>query len=230
MKIFKSYGKILILILSLILFSYSGCSDDSITENSDNLDLSVMGTSDTLDYSMAVLFLDTVKMLFKDIKLNVSSSQDSSNFKTGPFVISLNLNASVNRITSSFIPAGTYDKIKFEIHKLENNETVPDPDFADSNGRYSVVVKGSYNGSSFVYKSSKSAHQILSFQGNLFVSETGTSNVTLKIKPYIWFIDNGVYLDPANPANSNNIDNNIKNNINNNFKAFVDNDRNGIED
>ena len=41
---------------------------------------------------------------------------------------------------------------------------------------------------------------------------------------------NGAFLDPKDPANSNDIDNNIKDNINHNFKAFRDNDRNGIPD
>jgi hypothetical protein len=50
------------------------------------------------------------------------------------------------------------------------------------------------------------------------------------VRPYIWFIKNDVYLDPRDPANSNDIDNNIKDNIKNNFKAFKDNDRNGIPD
>jgi hypothetical protein len=50
------------------------------------------------------------------------------------------------------------------------------------------------------------------------------------VKPYIWFIKNGLYLDPRDTANSNDIDNNIKDNINNNFKAFKDDDKNGLPD
>ena len=50
------------------------------------------------------------------------------------------------------------------------------------------------------------------------------------VRPYIWFLKNGAYLDPRDPANSNDIDNNIKDNIKNNFKAFKDDDRNGLPD
>jgi len=50
------------------------------------------------------------------------------------------------------------------------------------------------------------------------------------VKPYIWFIENGIYIDPRDPVNSNDIDNNIKDNINQNFKAFKDNDKNGLPD
>ncbi|MBK7160060.1 MAG: hypothetical protein IPH77_16390 [Ignavibacteria bacterium] len=70
----------------------------------------------------------------------------------------------------------------------------------------------------------------MNFPTAVSVSPDIKSNITMVIKPYIWFISNGVYLDPRIPANSNDIDNNIKNNINNNFKAFKDDDRNGLPD
>jgi len=50
------------------------------------------------------------------------------------------------------------------------------------------------------------------------------------IKPYIWFLKNGDYLDPRIPANANDINSNIQNALNNSFTAFKDNDRNGIPD
>jgi hypothetical protein len=159
-----------------------------------------------------------------------SSSEDSSDFKIGPFVIFLNLSSSINTISSAIIPVGLYERVKFEVHKLNDNEAVPDPEFADANGRYSVIVKGFYLGNYFVYRSTKSAHQILNFPNTLPITAAYLSNITMIVKPYIWFIKNGAYLDPREPANSNDIDNNIKDNINHNFKAFKDDDRNGIPD
>jgi hypothetical protein len=176
-----------------------------------------------------VLVLDTVKVLLKDIKLNVSSSNDSTNFKVGPYVLYLRLNTTVNSIGSALIPSGTYDKVKFEVHKLEPNETPPDSDFVDANGRYSVVCKGRFNGNIFIYKSQPSAKQILQFPNNLVITPSKT-NVTLLVRPQIWFIKNNDYMDPNNSANWNDIDNNIKNNVRQNFKIFKDNDKNGIPD
>lgn len=229
-KIARNY---LLTIITLIVISFTnGCGEDSVTTTqADNVDMSVMSSGDTLNDQIGILVLDTVKVLIKDIKLNVANiAEDSTNFKVGPYVLYLNLLSSVNVINSAYIPVGTYDKVKFDIHKLEDNEPVPDPDFADVNGRYSVVVKGRFNSISFVFKSGKSVHQKLTFPGNLQVTSSGKSNITLQIKPYIWFIKNGLYLDPGDPANANDIDNNIKDNINNNFKCFVDNDRNGQPD
>lgn len=213
-----------------LFYSLPGCSNDSIAPQADNVDMSVTGSADTVDNN-GILVLDTVKILIKDIKINVASgSQDSTNFKVGPYVLFLNLNSSVNFIGSAYIPNGTYDKVRFMVHKLDDNEIPPDPEFLDPNGRYSVVVKGWFAGMYFVYKSDKSAHQKLTFPGSLQVSTTGRCNITLKVMPYLWFISGGVYLDPTIQANWSIIDNNIKENINNNFKVFVDNDKNGQPD
>jgi hypothetical protein len=226
--------KISALILATLISAagFYSCSNPSVTSNkTNNLSFSAMSSIDSAGDSQNLLILDTVKILVKDIKLDLNTtSDDSTDFQIGPFVIFLNLSSNINLISSAIIPAGTYDKIKFEVHKLNDNEPVPDPEFADANGRYSVVVKGTYLGNYFVYKSTKSAHQILHFPIFVPITASYLSNVTMIVKPYIWFIKNGVYLNPGEPANSNDIDNNIKDNINHNFKAFKDDDRNGIPD
>jgi hypothetical protein len=211
---------------------FYSCGNSTVTSPAaNNLSLSTMSSTDSIGDSQNYFVLDTVKILLKDIKLDLaSSSEDSSDFKVGPFVIFLNMNTNVNFISSALIPVGVYEKIKFEVHKLEDIEAIPDPEFADANGRYSVIIKGWYYGNYFVYKSSKSAHQILHFPATLPVAVATLTNITLVVRPYIWFIKNGVYLDPRDPANMNDIDNNIKENINHNFKAFRDDDKNGLPD
>ncbi|MCI0450599.1 MAG: hypothetical protein L0Y79_12605 [Chlorobi bacterium] len=232
MRLFKSKMKLFIIPLTalLLILSFSGCGEDVATPQ-ENVDFSYQGSGDSTGDMIDILDLNEVKILIKDIKLNVaSSSEDSVNFKVGPYVLVLNLKSEVNLVTSAYIPPGNYDKVRFMVHKLGDNETPPDPDFADANGRYSVVAKGTFNGIDFVFKSDKSAHQKLTFPASLFVTASGKSNITLQVKPYIWFIKNGLYLDPMNPINTADIDNNIKDNINGNFKIFVDNDRNGKPD
>lgn len=220
----------LVAVLSISMLNISGCSDNTVTPTrSDNFEVSHMSSADTTD-ATGNLVLDTVKILIKDIKLNIPNSSDSTNFKTGPYVLYLNLNSSVNIIGFGYIPVGTYDKIQFEVHKLSDNESIPDPEFVEGNSRFSVVAKGTYNGVRFVYKSDKSAKQKLNFPNALIVTET-KSNVTLQIKPYIWFIDsNNQYMDPNNENNRDKIDSNIQSEIKASFKAFKDNNKDGIPD
>lgn len=225
--------KAIALILAALISAagFYSCSENTVTPQTDNLRFSAMSTTDSISDSQNILVLDTVKILIKDIKLNVAnSSENLKDFKVGPFVLFLNLSSSVNNISTAVIPVGVYDKVKFEIHKLQDIEAIPDPEFADANGRYSVIVKGWYLGNYFIYKSTKSAHQILHFPNTLPITSLYLANITLVVRPYIWFFKNGVYLDPRVSANSNDIDNNIKDNFKNNFKAFRDNDRNGLPD
>ncbi len=231
-SILKSKVSVLILAAIISAAGFYGCGNSSTTAPvANNLSFSVMSSADSIGDSQNVLVLDTVKILIKDIKLDLdNATEDSSDFKVGPFVLILNLSSSINTISSGIFPAGTYEKIKLEVHKLEDLEAIPDPEFADANGRYSVIVRGRYLGNYFIYKSTKSAHQILHFPNTIPITPATLWNVTMIVKPYIWFVKNGAYLDPSDPANSNDIDNNIKDNINHNFKAFKDNDRNGLPD
>jgi len=232
-EILKYKLNILILTILISATGFYSCNKDTPVNSTqiNNMSFNVIDSKDSIGDSQTLLILDTVKILIKDIKLIVANSnEDSINFKVGPFILFLNLTSKINDISSAIIPEGTYSKIKFEVHKLNDIEAIPDPEFADSNGRYSVIVKGWYYGNYFVYKSIKSAHQILSFPNNYPISSIDYTNITLIVKPYIWFIKNSFWLDPIAPANSNDIDNNIKDNINNNFKAFRDNDKNGIPD
>lgn len=137
---------ILVAGLGISLFYFNGCSDNPVSPaQSDNFEVSYMSLAKTTD-ATGNLVLDTVKVLIKDVKLNVTKSSDSTNFKTGPYVLYLNMNSSVNIIGSGYIPVGTYDKIQFEVHILSDKEPVSDPDFVEGNNRFSVVAKGTYNG------------------------------------------------------------------------------------
>ena len=220
---------VLFCILSVSLLAFiSGCNTDpnyifAPPPDIDNFGVSSYSTSDTVD--SGILEIDLAKVLIKDIKVNVSGSGES-NFKTGPYVMILGLNSIVNTIDTGYLPAGTYDKLKVEIHKPKNNDPIPDPEFRDSLGTYSVIVKGRFNGIGFTYKSKKTANLILTFPDAIIVTESGKTNVTVSVNPYTWFIQSGIYLDPSLPGNENTIDNNIKDS----FKAFKDDDKNGIPD
>ncbi len=211
------------------LLFIQGCkSDDAVTPAVDNTEVSMMSSGGVPDQSgLNALVLDSVKVLLKNIKLNVAAaSDDSVNFKTGPFVVKLNMNSNVNVISSSLIPEGTYDKVKFEIHKIEDGEIAIDTAFSFGGGRYSVVVYGKFNLVPFIYRSTKSAHQKLNFSPGVGISSATKSNITLSVQPYSWFWTGSDYLDPMNASNENDIDNKIKAS----FKAFKDNNKDGIPD
>jgi hypothetical protein len=212
----------------LMLFAFTGC--DTSENTSGTVSLSFSKGTTLLKINDDIIELDTVKILIRDIKIKSKSGTDSTSIKVGPFVVKLNLTGNTTDFAVSGIPANSYDRIKFEIHKIEASETLSDPEFregTDESLRYSVIVKGKFNTVPFIYKSRKSAKQDLHLENPVTVDENGIANLTITVDPFTWFTDGTNIIDPTNPANENDIDNKIKESFK---KAFRDNNHDGNED
>jgi len=212
----------------LMLFAFSACDTTENTNGSMSLSFSNNTTLQKINDD--IIELDTIKILIRDIKIKSKSGSDTSSIKVGPFVVKLNLAGTTTDFAINNIPTGSYDRIKFEIHKIEASETLSDPEFregTDASLRYSVIVKGKYNTVPFIYKSRKSAKQDLKLETPVTVDENGVANLTITVDPFTWFADSVNTFDPTDPANENDIDNNIKESFK---KAFRDNNHDGKED
>lgn len=170
---------------------------------------------------------DSVEVKFHD-KDNV--------FRSGPYVLDVKLDTTVSTVGVTNLPHGTYDKIFFLIHRAEPGEKLSDSEFIDTTGTdsangqhyYSIIIKGSYNGKPFVFKSSKTFFVKTSIKPPLAVTDSIASyNATVQIKLSDWFRDrDGHLIDPTNPAN----DYKIEWAIRRSFHAFEDNNRDGHDD
>lgn len=212
----------------LMLFAFTACDTTENTNGTVSLSFS-KGTT-LLKTNAETIELDTIKILIRDIKIKSKSGTDSTSIKVGPFVVKLNLTGTTTDFAIGGIPANSYDRIKFEIHKIEASETLSDPEFregTDESLRYSVIVKGKYNTIPFIYKSRKSAKQDLHLETPVTVDENGVANLTITVDPFTWFADGINTLDPTDPSNESVIDNNIKESFK---KAFRDNNHDGNED
>jgi len=232
-KIIKVKLNVLIAFIASVMMFAAGCNNNPVTETtstgtgstSDNISLSMQGTEEVNDN--ADVNVTEAKGLLTEIELE-NNNVVTRRIQAGPIVMPLNV-AGVNSVlTSGIIPAGTYTKIKFQLHKPEDNETIPDPEFrtgSSGNQRYSFIIKGTYNGSAFVYKSRKTINIVLNLSSPLNL--TTKSNVTVLFKKIDWFRSGGVTFNPNDDDMSDVIDDNIKNSFK---RAFKDDDRNGIDD
>ncbi len=216
----------------VLLLGFTGCEkDDPVTTPSPNLEFSLKVDNNAMAKAIAdSISYDTIKVLIRDLKLKKSGGNDTSNARTGMFAVMLKLDGSITQIALSLLPAGTYERAKFYIHKPNDNETPPDPEFKTgtaTNERFSVIVKGKYNGVPFVYKSKKSATEEIEFDSVVTIGSTGSTNITLIVNPSTWFKKGTEILNPSDPANENDIDNNIKDSF---LKAFRDNNKDGKPD
>jgi hypothetical protein len=231
---FYKYTRRLYIVPILLSGLIIGCSSDSTAPQIGNFSLSIKKADVTSHFaSLDTLTLDTVKIMMKNVELFTDSSgregerEDSAEVETGPFVINLNLNGSLNTIALTDIPEGAYRGVKFEIHRLWRNEVFTDSEFIDSTcgeRGYSVMVRGSYMGNPFVYKSRQSFIQRVRFPNPVTVSNNGLINVTLTVDPYTWFMLNGNYINPNKERNHRLIDRLIRISFQNCLKDY---DHNG---
>ncbi len=210
-----------------LLLIFSGCDTSETTSGSVSLSLSPpilnKGSQETIE-------LDTVKILLSNIKIKHQSGTIEDNMHLGTMVVYLSTTEMNTDFTVEDVTPGTYDRIRFEVHKCDGSETPPDSEFkegSDVSLRYSVIVKGTYNLIPFIYKSTKSAHQDIKLETPITVEANSTANLTISVDPLSWFYLNNVPLDPTITSNENDIDNNIAQSFK---KCFLDNNHDGIKD
>lgn len=221
-------------ILFIILLAFTSCSEDSATVN-------VTGTGNTTDNtSMSVKLDESVtasnypviteaKALITEIELETEPSGTSHEIHIAPVVIYFNTGGQLISVTAGNLPSGTFNKIKLKIHKPEDSESIPDQEFREGtsgNQRYSFIIKGTFNGNAFIYKSRKSASIVINLNTPINTGN-GSRNITLLVNPSLWFMNNGNILDPSNSGNDNMIDDNLKNSFK---RAFRDDDKDGRPD
>jgi hypothetical protein len=130
--------------------------------------------------------------------------------KAGPFIAEFD-SSGEKIISSVIIPPGVYDRIKFEIHKLNENEDASllnDPLFGDfvNGGRYTVIIEGhSYvNGIAygFTFKSSLTANLQVFLDSVVVFDSTKAYDLSLSFDPKIVFGRPGMRpLDPRDVDN-----------------------------
>ena len=232
----KSIGTTILLgILFIVLLAFtSGCGDSSSVTNSNGTGISTDNTSLSVKLDESVTganypVITEAKALITEIELETEPSGISQEIRISPVVIYFNTGGQVISVTAANLPSGTWNKIKLQIHKPEDTEPIPDPEFREGtsgNQRYSFIIKGTYNGNAFVYKSRKRADIIINLSTPL-TTGNGSRNITLLVNPSLWFMNNGNVLDPTNSSNDDLIDDNLKNSFK---RGFRDDNKDGRPD
>lgn len=239
----KRHKWLLLVPISLVTLFF-GCDSTGTDGKQSSLSLSVVaenGAQSLQKQSVSMqnnhVTITNAKMLIRRIEFKSDIeddgvADDSLDFQTDPLVLALNIDGTLNEVAVKAVPSGSYDEIEFDVHKPEDNETPPDPDFkiGDSGDeRFSIIIEGTYEGQDFLYRSTENMEQELELASPLTINEdTETLNVTLTVDLSKWFVDeNNNELSPINPDNENAIDESIKRSFEN---IFEDNDRDGEED
>ncbi len=230
-KVFNS-AKILLITLIILTFAavfFAGCDEGggiTIPSGSTELTLSSKSDKTLTDNPPANIVITEVKALIHQVQLEQETNQNNQTITFEPFVVNFITTGGVKEMITKYIIRDFYTRVKFQLHKPEDNEVPPDPEFVSGTQKYSFIVKGTYNGSSFVYKSKRTSYVVVNFENTANINQR-TMNVTVLFNELGWFKNGSADLDPRVTANETLIDENIKNSFK---KAFLDNDKNGLPD
>jgi hypothetical protein len=198
---------------------------------------------DTLVTGTDTIIFTEVSMVLREIELKpveVASCDDSSSsgsggseckeFEAGPVLVSLPLDGSVQPQFRLDVPAGSYQEIELEIHKVSKD----DPEDAAFRAQHptfveiSIRARGTHNGSSFVFETDLDVEQELDFSPALVIEENVATNITILVGLDTWFVDgSGGLYDPQTGNKGGQNEGEIKENIKTSIEAFEDDDRDG---
>lgn len=192
----------------------------------------------------STLTLTRVAMVLRDVELEQEFGEcedlpdviddDCEEFETGPFLLELPMDASVQTAFAiSDVPLATYDELEFKVHKPEDavdgdtSFLTLNPDFVG----VSIRVEGDFDGTPFVYESDLNAEQETQLSPPLVVTDGASINVTFSVDVSSWFraLD-GSLIDPVT-ANKGELNEGIvEENIIASIDIFEDDDHDGDDD
>ena len=175
------------------------------------------------------LSLDRARLLIRKVMLQDfgDGETEGATIRWAPQVVDLSgaeLDGGVVFLLGGEVPAGTYDQLTFQLHKLTpGDEAVMDGDFSPLGA--SIVLDLTLDGEPFQFTSDLTAVGVI--PGPFTVEEGGTANVTVTIDPAGWFTGPmGEALDPRLEEDRSRIEWNVMASI----RGFQDDDADGTPD
>jgi hypothetical protein len=240
MDLFK-HGKLMLAgALMVAGIGMSSCSDSTSADGTANVQMSaemdqggvgalaaIKGGAKTSAAGNEVdsIYVTRIRLLISNLKMHQGNDADSANtekdrtVKVGPFLVQYD-SAGSHVFTNASVPAGSYDRIKFEFHKLTNSEKdtyLNDPLFQDfvTDDRYTVIIDGWVwdEGvmSQFTYRSKATDNLQVRFDPDLVLAEGTTTNLALQFSPKAVFKKgSNMPLDPRDGSNHSEMEKAIK--------------------
>lgn len=165
-----------------------------------------------------------------DVRMAGLHDGDCGELKLGPVLVDLPLTAGASQVFSAEVPAGTYDRVEYKIHRPTSRDSAfvaANPDFAG----VSIKVTGTYNGVAFTYLTGVEKEQETRLDPPLVVSTAGATDLTLLIDLDKWFrAADSSLVDPATANAGGANEALVRTNIVGSDDCFEDENRDGRHD
>jgi hypothetical protein len=219
-------------ILPAMILLLQGCDPAGgilIPSGATELSINMISDDNAFDNPIDVVVITEAKVLLTNIQYERERDGLNQLHHTGPYAVNMDLNGGLSEIMNGYIVRDIYTKAKFQIHKAGETETIPDAEFREGtaeNQRYSMIIKGTYNGSPFVYRSKQSLEVVINFNESTNIN-LKKQNLTIVFNETTWFRNGNTVLNPNTVTNAALIDANIMTS----FKsAFKDDNKDGVPD
>jgi len=160
-----------------------------------------------------------------------SDDDGCEEFEAGPLLLPLPLDGTVDDQLAVNVPAGLYDEMEFDIHKLGDDPAdlaflaEPGNDIYDG---ISVRVTGTWDGVDFTYSADIDVEVEMDFSPPIEVVAGETYNVTLAVDVASWFYDGVNLTDPNSALTGQPNEELVENRIEASIESFEDNDHDGV--
>ncbi len=231
MKKMKSLKLICFIVFLCFVFIIQGCQGPSAsTDLGDNMEVG-FAESPIADHSVLdTIIVTSVKALVSNVDLYQSYNSEYQTIKSDPVVMNMSPGAGYQKMGSSVIGNGIYQRVRMKLHQPAAGEVVSDADFntgSSNSERSSVIIKGTFNGIAFTYKLHSTVAREFVFPTNVEL-DINPLSITVLYNPALWFRSpTNLVLNPLSDVNWDQIDLNISNSFK---RAFLDNDHNGSPD
>lgn len=218
----------------LILFALfaAACSDDVVVPEpnfviesglTNPILVEARKPSDKINKGETVVGLSVrrVRVLVSRVILHTeadSAGKDDRTVKAGPFIYEAD-SLGTRVVSSVNVTPGTYDRLKFEIHRFSSSETAAfenDATFKDfvTGDRYSLIIEGyvirKTGAAPFTFRSSVTSNVKLEYSPALVIGQGAITSSTLKFDVAAAFRDGSDIFDPDDEKNRSEIENGIK--------------------
>lgn len=181
--------------LSLIAFSLAGCAGSGDSGAPVRLSVAVPATA-SFAADACGNTLNHAKVVFRRVRLDGDAEAS-----VGPFLVDLagsDFDGTFQQgVLEATIPAGEYDRVRFEMHHIEEGDS-SDPALEEmAQSDLSLRIEGTGASGSFVIESDVNDEQEKSIAVVIGDSTTGVDGITLTVDPSAWLGGNGGCLDPV---------------------------------
>lgn len=216
---FSNFSRLSLITCLLLLTSCLTGTDQEDSPSQYALNFNLANVSSELTVGEETIRITEVSFIQGPIAL-YSASGDSASLFSGRGIFNYQFPASESqRLLLGELEGGTYGNLTYDIVKADpNDENIPGPfvDGEEEDQLYSMIIAGEIDTTSFTYKSARAFDFDFNLGSPLDIPQNNTS-LTLAVQFNIHDVfvkqDSSGFLDPTDPDNAQQINDNIQNAI-----------------